>query len=152
MNSLKMADEKALLPLKKTSESIKQIKKTLTPFLKLLDKYYNQSSLDKRKEFDIQRIAEAEAAVALAMGTMRYMAFRLKGQERGKKKNDPLRMELDKMRKALVQVKSLRKEDGGEKKSTSDTGNKQNSASKRKRIEHDDSSTDGLKKAKKEQN
>jgi hypothetical protein len=148
-----MADEKALLPLKKTSESIKQIKKTLTPFLKLLDKYYNQSSLDKRKEFDIQRIAEAEAAVALSIGTMRYMAFRLKGQERGKKKNDPLRMELDKMRKALVQVKSLRKEDSADKKSTNDTGSKQNSASKRKRIEHDDdSSTDGLKKAKKEQN
>mmetsp|Transcript_22991 Transcript_22991/g.26169 ORF Transcript_22991/g.26169 Transcript_22991/m.26169 type:complete len:93 (+) Transcript_22991:455-733(+) len=37
------------------------------------------------------------------------MAFRLKGQSNGRKKNDPLRMELDKIRKTLVELRQLKK-------------------------------------------
>ena len=134
----KMSDEKALLPMKRTNESLKQIKATLTPFLTLLDKYHNQTSETSKSKFDRQEIAEAEAAVSLAMGTLRYMAHRLKGHSKGKKKNDPLRMELDKMRRTLVQCKGLRKENknqqGGEKDKQND---KKGSASKRRRIEED---------------
>mmetsp|Transcript_11997 Transcript_11997/g.13946 ORF Transcript_11997/g.13946 Transcript_11997/m.13946 type:complete len:198 (+) Transcript_11997:214-807(+) len=135
-----------LTPLKKASEAIKQINDTLSPFLLLLDRYYNQHSQDndhnnnnnnnnnissnsssssnKKKNnhenedqtttntnnvIDAYQIKEAEAAVALSIGTLRYMAFRLKGQSNGRKKNDPLRMELDKIRKTLVELRQLKK-------------------------------------------
>jgi len=85
----------------------------------------NNSSSKKKKQMDIQssynnmmedyyKIIEAEAAVALAIGTLRFMALRLKGQERGKKKNDPLRMELSKMKEMLSQVRALKREDENE--------------------------------------
>lgn len=85
----------------------------------------NNSSSKTKKQTDIQpsynnmmedyyKIIEAEAAVALAIGTLRFMAFRLKGQERGNKKNDPLRMELNKMKEMLSQVRALKREDEDE--------------------------------------
>jgi hypothetical protein len=130
--NLQMSDESALAPLRKTNESIQQIKETLTPFLNLLDKYNNQEQEVNKNanEFDKQEIVEAEAAVALAMGTLRYMAHRLKGEERGKTKNDPLRMELDRMRKTLVQVKAL----GKKVEAKESIGGNENFSSKRKRI------------------
>lgn len=119
-----MPNNDALKPLQRTSECLNKIKENLTPFLELLDRYHNQQSNGngsgasnvngKKKEaikFNKQEITEAEAAVALAMGTLRYMAHRLKGNARGQKKNDPLRLELDKMRKTLVAVKKLRRDD-----------------------------------------
>mmetsp|Transcript_38476 Transcript_38476/g.69347 ORF Transcript_38476/g.69347 Transcript_38476/m.69347 type:complete len:201 (-) Transcript_38476:239-841(-) len=53
------------------------------------------------------RRAESEAAVALAIGTLRYMGARLRGLDRGRKKGDPLRMELDKIRGMLVALRKL---------------------------------------------
>ena len=121
-----MPNNDALIPLQRTSECLNKIKENLTPFLELLDRYHNQqrngtgsssgtsNSSGKKKDavkFDKQEITEAEAAVALAMGTLRYMAHRLKGNARGQNKNDPLRLELDKMRKTLVAVKKLRRDD-----------------------------------------
>jgi len=142
-----MSDKKALEPLKKTHQSLLQIKETLTPFLILLDQYHNQTSdlykSSNNPTYSKQEIAEAEAAVSLAMGTLRYMAHRLKGEIKGKKKNDPLRMELDKMRKTLVQCKSLRKET----KSSSSKSNVDPSVSaspspgKRKRIDEESSTS-----------
>jgi hypothetical protein len=129
-----MSDESALLPLQQTHESIVRIKQTLDPFLSILRNYHckcnNKDKIKKkndkqskpavensRKEIqsswtvDYHKIIEAEAAVALAIGTLRFMAFRLKGQVRGKKRNDPLRMELTKMKEMLSQVQALRKEE-----------------------------------------
>ena len=63
-----------------------------------------------RRRLDPHRRAEAEAAVALAVGTMRYMGARLRGSDSGRKRGDPLRAELDRMRAALV---SLRQLEGG---------------------------------------
>eukprot|EP00979_Chaetoceros_neogracilis_P001111 scaffold197_cov268-Chaetoceros_neogracile.AAC.26 len=131
-----MSDKAALAPLKRTNGSIQQIKHTLTPFLNLLDKYHNSEKTSQT--FDKQQIVEAESAVALAMGTLRYMAHRLKGEERGKDKNDPLRMELDKMRRTLVQVKRLRKP---EMKTSSEE--KVGSASKRKSTQENGDGTNG---------
>ncbi len=143
-----MSDEKALLPLKRTSEALKQIKVALTPFLILLDKYHNQSSETSKSTFDKQDIAEAEAAVSLAMGTLRYMAHRLQGRSKGKKKNDPLRMELDKMRKTLVQCKGLRKEkkSPNDEEATSSKDNNRGSATKRRRIDEDTTTSKPSKK------
>ena len=131
---LKMSDKAALQPMKRTNESLKQIKATLTPFLTLLDKYHNQTSDSSKSNFNKQEITEAEAAVALAMGTLRYMAHRLKGQAKGQKKNDPLRMELDKMRKTLVQCKALRK-DKEEELKKKENNIRGGSASKRRRTD-----------------
>ncbi len=139
-----MSDKKSLQPLQKTHESLQQIKTALTPFLKLLYEYHHQSSdSSQSKQFDKQEIAEAEAAVSLAMGTLRYMAQRLKGQgqsSKKKKQKDPLRLELDKMRRTLVECKSLRNSDNGTDKggdgakSKNQSGKKkEGSASKRRR-------------------
>jgi hypothetical protein len=132
-----MSDDTALLPLQQTHESIVRIKQTLDPFLSILKNYHkkcnNKSNSTNKNEnldsshfgirplsnlVDYYKVIEAEAAVALAIGTLRFMAFRLKGQERGKKKNDPLRMELKKMKEILSQVQALRRkedEDSNEK-------------------------------------
>lgn len=45
---------------------------------------------------------QASMAVALAMGTLRYMGARLRGLDRGRKPDDPLRQELNTMRKRMV--------------------------------------------------
>jgi hypothetical protein len=142
-----MSDESALLPLKKTHESILRIKQSLVPFLMLLRRHHrrhsgghNQNDImqhdrscsnqhqhndeDDRDEKqtilvdskqlmepliteDLHRIRQAEAAVALAIATLRFMAFRLQGQERGTLKNDPLRMELNKLKEMLSQVEDI---------------------------------------------
>ena len=59
------------------------------------------------RRLDPRRRAEAEAAVALAVGTLRYMGARLRGSDAGRKKGDPLRAELDRMRAALVSLRQL---------------------------------------------
>jgi hypothetical protein len=43
----------------------------------------------------------------VAIGTLRYMGARLRGLDQGRKKDDPLRMELDKIRAKLVELKKL---------------------------------------------
>ena len=61
-------------------------------------------------ECSIRTNATAMAAVALSLGTLRYMGARLRGHDVGRRKGDPLRAELDGMRSALV---SLRELEGG---------------------------------------
>ncbi len=125
-----------LQPLHKTLHALKEIRSSLLPFLQLLrddddvkktadekKKKHNSadggdesSSTSKNKKPLKQQLsphkrAEAEAAVALAIGTLRYMGARLKGLDRGRKKGDPLRKELDQIRGLLV---SLRKIEGEE--------------------------------------
>ncbi|KAL9179739.1 hypothetical protein ACHAXT_007709 [Thalassiosira profunda] len=73
----------------------------------------NDGSDAKTTKLTPHRRAEAEAAVSLALGTLRYMGARLRGLDRGRKKGDPLRAELDKMRGLLV---ALRKVEEGTKK------------------------------------
>ena len=62
-------------------------------------------------EMNVHRCAEAQAAVALAVCTLRYMGGRLRGLDVGRKKDDPLRMELDKIRGALMSLKKLESSD-----------------------------------------
>jgi hypothetical protein len=111
-----------LQPLHKTLHALKEIKVSLMPFLKLLqddhdakktiaddDRKKKHTTTQKKKQLlTPHRRAEAEAAVALSIGTLRYMGARLKGLDRGRKK-DELRKELDQIRGLLV---SLRKIEG----------------------------------------
>ena len=55
------------------------------------------------------------------MGTLRYMGARLRGFDQGRKKDDPLRMELDAIRAKLVELKKLK----ASKLSTEDTKSKE---------------------------
>ena len=105
----------AIEALQKTIESITSIKTALVPFLKVL-KNDNQTSSKKNsnirsnnEQLSPYKKKEADAAVALAVGTLRYMGQRLKGLDRGRKKDDPLRQELDKIRGMLVSLKALKK-------------------------------------------
>ena len=107
-----MSTKNSLAPLKKTQNAVLQIRKALTPYLKLLKRYHDaqtntNNTPSSSEPMDMFQITQAEAAVALSIGTLRFIAARLKGQNTGKGKNDPLRMELDKMRKTLVELRML---------------------------------------------
>eukprot|EP00555_Chaetoceros_dichaeta_P005487 CAMPEP_0198252746 /NCGR_PEP_ID=MMETSP1447-20131203/3226_1 /TAXON_ID=420782 /ORGANISM="Chaetoceros dichaeta, Strain CCMP1751" /LENGTH=178 /DNA_ID=CAMNT_0043938119 /DNA_START=42 /DNA_END=574 /DNA_ORIENTATION=- len=126
-----------LKPLNETLKALNKIKTSLFPFLHILDRHHNNNNPTTRRpygndddddDYDVHQIAEAHAAVALSIGTLRYMANRLQGRrnttadddddddddeedagDESKTKQDPLRMELDKMRRTLVEVKKLQR-------------------------------------------
>mmetsp|Transcript_28654 Transcript_28654/g.57680 ORF Transcript_28654/g.57680 Transcript_28654/m.57680 type:complete len:186 (+) Transcript_28654:79-636(+) len=120
-----------LQPLNKTLHALKEIRSSLLPFLKLLrddDDVKKTADEKKKKDGSISssssknktplkqqltphKRAEAEAAVALAMGTLRYMGGRLKGLDKGRKKGDPLRKELDQIRGLLVSLRKIESEE-----------------------------------------
>ena len=78
-------------------ESLANIRKELKPFVRQLDS-------DNPEEK-----AQAQSVVALSIGTLRYMGARLKGKDQGRTAEDPLRQELDQMRKVLVALEKKRK-------------------------------------------
>ena len=111
--------------LNKTLESLKEIRSALIPFIQLLKDDDELNSPSKEKRGDDSKVnnekltphkrAEAQAAVALAIGTLRYMGARIRGLDRGRKKDDPLRIELNKIRGMLVslrKIESAEKDDG----------------------------------------
>ena len=89
-----MATPKALDALKKTKEALVGIKARLKPVVQRL----------KSGGFD-ETTSQAQATVALSIGMMRYMGARLRGLDQGRKPDDPLRKELDNMRKVLAAIK-----------------------------------------------
>jgi len=139
-----MSNKVALGSLKKTNNAILSIRKALLPFLDILS---NNSKLRQKPsvthDSNSAEIAEAEAAVALTIGTLRYMAARLEGRDKGPKSNDPLRLELDKMRKILVTLGDLNKKlkGGGE-----EEGKKKRKCRDEKEIESVDNSKSKKKK------
>ena len=76
--------------------------------------------------------------MALAMGTLRYMGARLRGSDVGRKKGDPLRIELDKIRGLMVSLRELEKKsvsstvDDGVAKATADDNEIKDGGSKKK--------------------
>lgn len=101
--------KKAVSSLQKTQKALEGIRRELIPFLKKLSDSTNiNNDKNGNKEcYNFER-AEAEAAVAMALGTLRYMAARVKGKPSSK--NDPIRMDLDKTRKIMMDLQSLKKE------------------------------------------
>lgn len=111
-----MATPTALKALQDTQEALVEIRRKLQPLLTTLQQTDETSSADDR--------AVAQAGVALTMGTLRFMAQRLRGSK-GSLPNgqaDPLRQELNRMRKLLVQVqKKASKSSTAVKRQSSDT-------------------------------
>lgn len=88
-----------LKALQSTKDALVKISKELKPFVQNLE----SEDADKK--------AQAQAVVALSIGTLRYMGARLQGKDEGRSKDDPLRQELDQMRQTLVKVEKKRKRD-----------------------------------------
>ena len=94
--------------LRKTREALKEIQKQLLPFLRDLGVDSCDSGVEKEEPAkplstaNNEKVIQASMAVALAMGTLRYMGARLRGLDQGRKSDDPLRQELNNMRKRMV--------------------------------------------------
>lgn len=95
-------------PVERTIKSLKTIREELAPFLKILQEEHNRDSFGSNEPspVDPQQLAEAEAAVALTLGTLRYISSRLSG----KKVDAGLKMELDKMKKVVVRLMKKKKQ------------------------------------------
>jgi hypothetical protein len=91
-----MATPKALDALNKTKEALVTIKDRLQPVLQKL----NEDAFEKESV-----TAQAQATVALSIGMMKYMGVRLRGLDQGRKADDPLRKELNKMKLVLAEIK-----------------------------------------------
>jgi hypothetical protein len=89
-----MATPKAIEALVKTKEAVAGIKRRLHPVLERL----HDDTLD-----DPTR-AHAQATVALSIGMMKYMGARLRGLDQGRHPEDPLRQQLNNMRRVLAAV------------------------------------------------
>lgn len=89
-----MATKEALEGLKKTGDALHEIKLQLQPFIQKLETAEGKA------------LAQAQAAVALSVGTLRYMGARLRGLDQGR--NDALRQELNEMRRVMTAVEKLK--------------------------------------------
>lgn len=107
-----MATPDALSALTKTEDGLKEIKKRLEPFLHLLSSFNTSTSENNQGASTSpsrhHARAQAQAVVALSMGTLRYIGARLRGLDQGRNADDPLRQELNHMRKILVEVEKLK--------------------------------------------
>jgi hypothetical protein len=103
-----MATPKALEALQKTKEALAGIKSKLQPVLAKLQ--------DDTLESGAR--AQGHATVALSLGMMKYMGARLRGLDQGRKPDDPLRQELNNMRKVLAELKEKYKPEEVEKRGT----------------------------------
>ena len=100
-----MATTKSLAALEKSKEAIIVIKQRLAPVLRrLTDDTFGEET------------GRAQASVALSIGMMRYMGARLRGLDRGKKSDDPLRKELNNIKRILAKTIKSSKGSGAKKK------------------------------------
>jgi hypothetical protein len=97
-----MATKEALDALQKTDLALQDIRTKLQPFLATLESHAennnNISSSSNNQGPKPAKLALSQTAVALSLGTLRFMGARL----RGRKVDDKVRNELNHMRKLLV--------------------------------------------------
>jgi hypothetical protein len=97
-----MATKEALDALQKTDLALQDIRTKLQPFLATLESHAensnNISSSSSNQGPKPAKLALSQTAVALSLGTLRFMGARL----RGRKVDDKVRNELNHMRKLLV--------------------------------------------------
>jgi hypothetical protein len=73
----------------------------------------------------------------VAIGTLRYMGARLRGLDQGRRKEDPLRVELDKIRACIKMLKKLESNNNAKSKEATTVENettKENDCRKRRKI------------------
>lgn len=133
-----MGVEESVAALNQADTAIGEIAKQLRPFVTQLS------------DDDPEKKAQAQAVVALTIGTLRYMGARLHGKDEGRRPDDPLRQELDQMRKILVALekKRKRKRTDDEDKKDEDTGKSLDGKQSREEQKDNDKKYDGKKKRK----
>jgi hypothetical protein len=89
----------AAAALTNTKQAISQIQSKLEPVLQRLRNDTFEDDLTTN---------QARATVALSIGMMQYMGARLRGLDQGRNADDPLRKELNKMKKVLAEIKQRR--------------------------------------------
>jgi hypothetical protein len=114
-----MATKEALDALQKTDRALQDIRTKLQPFLATLESHadHNNNSNNNNHKKPTRSLALSQTAVALSLGTLRFMGARLRGQ--GSKADDPVRKELNHMRKLLV---TLQQQQQGKKAKSHQTG------------------------------
>jgi hypothetical protein len=115
-----MATRKALDALQNTKDALAGIKLRLQPVLERL----GDGSIGEHK-------AQAQASVALSVGMLRYMGARVRGLDQGRKPDDPLRKELNNIRKVLAAVQKKNKEKKPDNKCASQNSTETKSDSKK---------------------
>jgi hypothetical protein len=119
--SVTMATKEALEALEKTDLALQDIRTKLQPFLAALENHAENTSSNNNNNKSNKPTATAPAtaplslalsqtAVALSLGTLRYMGARLRGLDQGRSADDPLRKELNHMRKLLVTLSKKQKQ------------------------------------------
>lgn len=91
-----MATTEALEGLQTTGKALTEIQKQLRPFVQKLETAEGKA------------LAQAQVVVALSLGTLRYMGARLRGFDRGRSPDDPLRQELNEMRRVLTNLEKIK--------------------------------------------
>lgn len=90
-----MATLTTMTALTKTKQALEDIKASLEPVIqRLKENAFNEAT------------GQAQATVSLSIGMMKYMGARLQGLDQGRKADDPLRQELNQMRKVLAEIKA----------------------------------------------
>merc|ERR1711966_611975 len=88
-----MGTSKSLTALKNSKEAVSIIKEKLIPVLqRLSDDSFGEET------------GRAQASVALSLGMMRYMAARVRGLDQGRRSDDPLRKDLNNMKRVLAKI------------------------------------------------
>ena len=88
-----MATPKSLTALEKSKEAVLVIKERLAPVLqRLTDDTFGEQT------------GRAQASIALSIGMMRYMGARLRGLDKGRKSDDPLRKDLNNIKRVLAKT------------------------------------------------
>jgi soluble cytochrome b562 len=124
-----MASKSSIDALTKTREALEEIQKQMRPFLRDLMGENAEQDDEIDEEEEKIKTAQASMAIALAMGTLRYMGARLRGLDQGRKQDDPLRKELNNMRKIMRDLQKKIVE------------SKEKAATKRKANDYGDNST-----------
>jgi hypothetical protein len=101
-----MSTSKSLTALEKTKEAVSEITRRLKPVLERLQREDAAATSGTEPTTSATAPAgEAEATIALSIGMMRYMGARLRGLDQGRKPDDPLRIELNTMKRVLAEIK-----------------------------------------------
>jgi hypothetical protein len=113
-----MATTKSLASLEKSKEAVSVIKKKLLPVLKqLTDDKFGEAT------------GRARASVALSLGMMRYMGTRLRGLDQGRKSDDPLRKDLNNIKRVLASATKKHKAASSAHKTNMETSTKMSTKS-----------------------
>lgn len=104
-----MSSDDALIPIRKTLEALDKIQERLTPHLETLRQKEsrlstnNRGMTDQSKDCHVQ--AEAQAAIALTLGTLHYMNAKLHGATQAKVELNKARQLIEALRKVNPHVK-----------------------------------------------